>query len=434
MDIGSLFFKDNIPSHSSWIWKSVVHNHFNEDQFGARFRNQFKVRVGNGERIRFWFDSWTLDFPLKDVFPRLFVLSLNRDGKLNEYGQFRSSIWLWHVQLRRNLSDWELSQFTDLLAIIHNITLSSELSDGLVWRGNGEGIYSVKSSVKSCCLVSTSDPFWMNNIWMGLVPPRVEVFLWKVVHNKLPVKQELLRRGVSSIGDVACPLCKKEAESLSHLFFTCVVVWTLWNKFLKFWGVCSALQDNAKSFMVAWNDMVLTNWFLAKFNDVSIMKDSLISDPTLGDYCSLSRSSIIKTVSWSPPPKGFIKLNVDATVSGDWRKSGVGGILRLEDGSVKGSFLEAAGPGPPLLVEILANKKGLSFFESFLPRVQDRLIIESDSKLAVEWVKNYDRCPVVYRVLVRDIGFLLRDLNGIIRWVPRSANVEADSLAKAGIG
>ncbi|KAE8660747.1 Protease Do-like 7 [Hibiscus syriacus] len=432
--------EDKFPAHASWIWKSVFQNHFKEDQFGDK----------------------------------LFVLSLNMNGKLKEFGEFQSSVWSWHVQLRRNLSDWELEQFSDLMAIIHNITLSHDLSDGLIWKGNGEGIYSVKSSMKSCCPVSTTDSFWMRCIWRGLVPPRVEVFMWQVVYNRLAVKQELQRRGVSAIVDVACPFCKEEVESSAHLFFTCTVAWNLWNKFLKIWGVCSVLQDNAQSFMVAWEEMVLNSkiwsfipgvvlwtiwktrndivfdggrvdqmelffmarcrlatWFLAKFNDVAILKDSLISDPTLGDCCSNPRLSIIKTVSWYLPPKGFIKLNVDAAVNGDWRKSGVGGILRVEDGSVMGSFQEAVGPGPPLLIEIMAIKKGLSFFALIHQRFKEYLIVESDSKLAVEWVKNYDCCAYVYKVFVKDIVILLRDLNGIIRWVPRSANVEADSLAKA---
>ncbi|XP_039053787.1 uncharacterized protein LOC120195928 [Hibiscus syriacus] len=351
------------------------------------------------------------------VFPRLFVLSLNKNGKLNEFGEFRSSVWSWHVQMRRNLSDWEMVQYCDLMALIHNITLSHELTDGLVWRGNEDGIYSVNSSVKSCCPVSTVDSFWMRYIWRGLVPPRVEVFMWQVVYQRLLVKQELQRRGIYVIVDVTCPLCKK--------------------------------KDNAQSFM---NDIVfdggrldqidlfftarcrLATWFLANFKEVFILKDSLITDPSLGDCFSNSRCSIIEIVSWSPSLKGFIKLNVDATVNEDWRKSGVGGILRVDDGSVMGSFQEVAGPGPPLLIELMAVKRGLTFFDSFHQRFKERLIVETDSKLAVEWVKNYDRCPCVYLNLVKDIATKLRDLNGIIRWVARSTNVEADSLAKAGIG
>ncbi|XP_039064616.1 uncharacterized protein LOC120209767 [Hibiscus syriacus] len=358
-----------------------------------------------------------------------------------QYGVSVEEGWSWHVQLRRNLSDWKLDQFSDLMALIHNITLSLECSDGLVWRGNGEGVYTVNSSVKSCCPASTTDSFWMKYVWRGLVPPKVEA-----------------------------------DESSTHLFFTCVVVWSLWNKFLNFWGVCS-FQANAQDFLFAWEDLIpnskiwsfipgvvlwsiwkwrnaivfdggsldqndlffmarsrLASWFLANFKDVYIPKDSLISDLSLGDSCSYSSSPIIKIVPWSHPPKGFIKLNVDATVTADWRKSGVGGILRVEDGSVVGSFKEAAGPGPPILIELMAIKKGLSYFTSIQQRFKERLIVESDSKLAVDWVKNKERCPLVYIDLVNDIGDKFRGLNGIIRWVARSANVEADTLAKDGIG
>ncbi|KAE8735025.1 Betaine aldehyde dehydrogenase [Hibiscus syriacus] len=387
LDPSLLIFKEKLPAFSSWIWKSIVNNHFKDDQFGAIFQSLLDVRVGSGDRISFWSDNWATVSPLKEVFPRLFVLSVNKNGKLKEFGEFKSSVWCWHVQLRRSLSDWELVQLCDLITLIHNISLSKDLSDGWVWRGNGVGIYSVKTSVKACSPVLSVDSFWMRFIWRGLVPPRVEVFLWQVVHHRLPVKQELQRRGVSAVIDVSCPLCKKE-------------------------GVSSVLQANAQSFLLAWEHLVpnsriwldqidlffmarcrLATWFITNSKDVSILKDSLISDPTIGDSCTNSRCSIIEIVSWSPPPKGFIKLNVDAVVNGDWRKSGVGGILRDEDGSVMGSFQEPSGP--------------------------------------VEWVKNFDLCPGVYSNLVNDIVTKLRELNGIIRWVARSANVEADSLAKA---
>ncbi|KAE8732842.1 Myosin-3 [Hibiscus syriacus] len=83
---------------------------------------------------------------------------------------------------------------------------------------------------------------------------------------------------------------------------------------------------------------------------------------------------------WSPPPKGFIKLNVDVATSGDWKRSGIGGILRDDAGSIIGSFHEASGLGSPTLMELKAVQKGLSFFDSFRGCIKGRLIIESDSK------------------------------------------------------
>ncbi|KAE8727131.1 TUDOR-SN protein 1 isoform 2 [Hibiscus syriacus] len=366
-------------------------------------------------------------------------------GKLYEFGEFRSSVWSWHVNLRRNLSEWELVQYSDLMTLIHNIPLFSGVIGwvGLVWQW--EGVYTVSSSVKSCRPVGITDPFWNKFVWRERC--LLECLLWQVVHQRLPVKVELQRRGVSTIVDVACPFCGEADETSAHLFFSCSVVWSLWNKFLIFWGVSSVFQDNAHSFMVAWDELVpkskiwsfipgvvlwtmwkgrnaivfeggkvdqidlfflarcrLAAWFLAYYKAVSIPKDSLICDPSLGDCCSLLSSPIIKTVSWSKPPEGFIKLNVDAAVTADWRKSGVGGILRDHDGSVVGSFQEAAGPGPPVLLELKAIVKGLSFFDSLQQRFKERLIVESDSKLAVDWVKNINRCPYVYLDIVTAIG------------------------------
>ncbi|KAE8729083.1 Ubiquitin-activating enzyme E1 1 [Hibiscus syriacus] len=405
LDPSLLIFKEKLPAFSSWIWKLIVNNHFKDDQFGAKFRSLLDVRVGSGDRISFWSDNWATVSPLKEVFPRLFVLSVNKNGKLKEFGEFKSSVWCWHVQLRRSLSDWELVQFCDLMTLIHNIPLSKDLSDGWVWRGNGDGIYSVKTSVQACSPVLSVDSFWMKFIWRGLVPPRVEVFLWQVVHHRLPVKQELQRRGVSAVIDVSCPLCKKEANAQSFLiawehlvpnsriwsYIPGVVLWTIW-KYRNDIVFDGGTLDQIDLFFMARCRLAI--WFITNTKDVSILKDS----------------SLILLL-------GIIALS--QAVNGDWRKSGVGGILRDEDGSVMGSFQEPSGPGPPTLIELLAVKRGLIFFEPFHQQMKERLLIESDNKLAVEWVKNFDLCPGVYSNLVKDIVTKLRELNGIIRWVAR---------------
>ncbi|KAE8659002.1 hypothetical protein F3Y22_tig00116965pilonHSYRG00625 [Hibiscus syriacus] len=195
-------------------------------------------------------------------------------------------------------------------------------------------------------------------MWRGLVPPRVEIFMWQVVHQKLPVKLELQRRGVSTIVDIACPLYK------------------------------------AKSFLLAWGDLVPNSkiWTFIPgvvFWTIWKCRNAIVFDGG-------------RTLSFA------IHHLVIVALTQGWRKNGVGGILRVGDGSVVGSFKEAVGSG------------------SF--------IVESDSKLVVDCVKNYDRCPHVYIDLVKEIVSKLRGLEGIIRWVARPANVEADALAKAGIG
>ncbi|KAE8661467.1 hypothetical protein F3Y22_tig00113725pilonHSYRG00412 [Hibiscus syriacus] len=107
-------------------------------------------------------------------------------------------------------------------------------------------------------------------------------------------------------------------------------------------------------------------------------------------------------------------------------------ILRDEVGSVLGSFQEAAGLGPPTLMELKAIKQGLIFFDSFRWCFKKYLIIESDSKLSVEWVKNLDKCPYVFVTIVNDIVDRLRVLEGLIRRVARTTNIKADGVAKSG--
>ncbi|KAE8698358.1 hypothetical protein F3Y22_tig00110597pilonHSYRG00041 [Hibiscus syriacus] len=271
------------------------------------------------------------------------------------------------------------------------------------------------------------------------------------------VKSELIKRGIQGIEDDLCPLCKLAEENSTHLFFTCSVAWSLWNKFLNFWRFSFVFPADAITFLIAWDELKansaiwtfipvaiiwtiwktrnfivfeggkldqielfflsrvrLASWFLAKNKDVSIHKDSLITDPSLAD--SYSPYSLLKfsSIPWVPPPAGFFKLNVDAAISNDWKKSSIGGIWRDHSGTVLGFFQESAGPGPPTLLELKAIQRGISFFASAQGEVKDRLIVESDSRVAVNWINNVDSCPVVYAFVVRNIVDNLRILGG---WV-----------------
>lgn len=57
-------------------------------------------------------------------------------------------------------------------------------------------------------------------------PPRIKTFLWRALDNNLPVRTNLIRRGVEV--DNECPLCGLEEESIGHLFFDCQVARGIW--------------------------------------------------------------------------------------------------------------------------------------------------------------------------------------------------------------
>ncbi|KAE8713501.1 hypothetical protein F3Y22_tig00110206pilonHSYRG00009 [Hibiscus syriacus] len=389
----------------SWIWRGIVNNFIKDDAIGGCLRSHAKLQIGNGKSISFWSDLWIGEFPLKLLFPRIFALSTNKLGTVVDFGSFDSNGWGWNIQTRRSLCDWEIEQLAELLDMLKNINLLEHLEDCLLWDGSGEGLFSVKAC-RRVLSSSLDDSFqWNKCVWQGLVPPRVETFLWQLSHQKVAVRVELLKRGVHLGDNTLCPFCNQRDESVQHLFISCVVSWDLWTKLLGYWGIQLAIPQDPPSLLCSWAALMpnsaiwkfipgavfwLAKWFLAKYPLVSIQVDSLIGDPSLADHFSAPKVLNSIVYCWNPPLVDYFKMNVDGAVCC---------VGMMADWVLKG-----------------------------------KLIIECDSKTAVDWIINQVSAPVFLSNFVKEIVASVSLIHAIVRWIPRSCNCEADKLAKEGIG
>ncbi|KAE8655695.1 hypothetical protein F3Y22_tig00117021pilonHSYRG00211 [Hibiscus syriacus] len=176
------------------------------------------------------------------------------------------------------------------------------------------------------------------------------------------------------------------------------------------------------------------SWFKVCYPTPSVPFDVLVNDLSLADSAFCSATQITVEERWLLPPPGFIKVNVDGTMSDSWSGGGIGGIFRDQNGDWLYSFSIAVGQGPPVQAELLAIRHGIYTFLEMECSKEKRLIVEGDCKTALEWVKDPLKCPGPFLNLVRGIETIVKERAIVLRHVGRSVNVKTDELAKQGIG
>lgn len=143
---------------------------------------------------------------------------------------------LWDEALVQDV----FSEF-DAEAIL-KLRVNQDLEDRPAWHFDKKGKFSVKSAYKVAVqkretelgrTASTSEPpsggvsvFRWEKIWSMEVPNKVKMFMWRLAHNSLAVRRNLVRRGMKE--DTLCPMCRRLDEDPGHIFFKCKQVKECW--------------------------------------------------------------------------------------------------------------------------------------------------------------------------------------------------------------
>nr|POE50037.1 hypothetical protein CFP56_38479 [Quercus suber] len=169
------------------------------------------------------------------------------------------------------------------------------------------------------------------------------MFLWRFGTNTIPTKENLLQR--MGIDDPSCVLCGCEIESSCHLFFKCLVAKVIWHS--SCWGLrADELHISSSSNIIKlvlnppqalcpqedqwcislnmalvldeiWHSRNRTTYQEAQidiFDSIKQIQFKFQEFPTLIALETLPTAQV-NHLFWELAPIGWIKLNVDATIT-----------------------------------------------------------------------------------------------------------------------
>jgi len=207
---------DPIVLKSASRWWTNIHKVCGGTLQGLWFDNSFEWVLGDGKKVKFWEDKWVGEETLKSKFPRLYMISDCKDGAIGEVGHWEDNVWHWDLLWRRPRFVWESTMEKQLLLVIDGPRLRKEYFDTWKWKEDEDGIYSVKIAYKT---LQKTDEEVQNNefkmLWSTRVTPKAQILGWRIFLDKLPTKDNLLKRGFNyNIVFVICVMHMKRLQTI----------------------------------------------------------------------------------------------------------------------------------------------------------------------------------------------------------------------------
>jgi hypothetical protein len=133
---------------------------------------------------------------------------------------------------------WEEGLLGDLILLLQNVNLQVDKADRWLWSLESSNAFTVRSVYKYLTfqppLVSSVDS---SSLWHKAVLLKVVLFAWRLFRDRLPTKDNLLRRGVIDQASRLCVFGCGSLESSQHLFLHCNFFGSVWHLIYRWLGL-----------------------------------------------------------------------------------------------------------------------------------------------------------------------------------------------------
>ena len=123
------------------------------------------------------------------------------------------------VRVERRLLAWEEESLRECSDMFHNIVLPVDVTDSWRWLLDPVHGYSVRDPYRF--LTNSGDQVdrsLVDDVWHRNIPVKVSLFVWRLLRNRLPSKDNLLRQNIVHANDLAYVTGCGEVETATHLF------------------------------------------------------------------------------------------------------------------------------------------------------------------------------------------------------------------------
>ncbi|EOY06960.1 Uncharacterized protein TCM_021522 [Theobroma cacao] len=435
--------------HDSQTWKRMV-------TISSITEQNIRWRVGHG-KLFFWHDCWMGEEPLV-IRNQEFASSM---AQVSDFFLNNS----WDIEKLKSVLQQEVVEE------IAKIPINASSNDRAYWTPTPNGDFSTKSAWQLSRERKVVNPTY-NYIWHKSVPLTTSFFLWRLLHDWVPVELKMKSKGFQLASRCRC--CKSE-ESLMHVMWDNPVANQVWSYFAKVFQIHIINPCTINHIISAWfysGDYskpghirtlvpLFILWFLwverndAKHRNLGMYPNRIVwkilklihqlfqgkqlqkwqwqGDKQIAQEWGIILKAVApsppKLLFWNKPSIGEFKLNVDGSSKYNLQTAAGGGLLRDHTGSMIFGFSENFGSQDSLQAELMALHRGLLLC---IDHNVTRLWIEMDAKVAVQMINEGHQGSSRTRYLLASIHRCLSGISFRISHIFREGNQAADHLSNQG--